>query len=224
MDLDEMGVSESSVFDMEMGAFDRYAFCVMGAAEADCEDCLRKYLAELVFCVAGDDLELCTALFKVSYDFMRDPLETFHGLVKEKCRSDGTKFSLPGTEDDIQSRLWEAQYAILAPACEKFRAAFSMRHLDAIFACLPFDAGHGDNYTNAEDVALIDLVKLCDAKKIKISEEEYLELRGYKDALEGLHHRGILYIDSVRRLLDGVCGTHTTFHFGRPDKQIQTHD
>ena len=97
------------LFNQNIGAYDKYAFCALASSETNCKEFLRPYLAEIVSSICRDDVELCAECVSRGTDFLNAPYETIQEIVKELYRSDGEAYEFERTKEEVIVSIWETQ-------------------------------------------------------------------------------------------------------------------
>lgn len=59
------------IFDHQIGAYDKFAFCALAASDRHCREYLRPYLADLVSTVCNRDIELCAECVSLGNAFWK---------------------------------------------------------------------------------------------------------------------------------------------------------
>lgn len=178
---------QNIVFNHNIGAYDKYAFCTLASSGTKCKEYLRPYLAEIVSSLC-DDVELCAACVTEGAEFLEMPYEVVQKLVKEAFRSNGERYSFTKSKADVEVSVWEAQLKYIFPLVESYRKYFILQYNDAIKAVLPISNSNGEAADTPEDVEIGSLLYLVNKGDIVIPAQEYTDLKFYRHARNRLAH------------------------------------
>lgn len=192
------------VFDQNIGAYDKFAFCTLAAADNSCRDYMRPYLAELAATVCSEDIELSAACVCMGSIFMKEPSNTIRSIVEEKCRSNGEAYQFSKSDEEIRRSVWETQLKSIFPVIEKFRGHFVEKYYRQIKKALPASNSYGEQVTAPEDVEIGTLLYMAGCGAVSVSSWEYEELEQYRNARNKLAHLDILDLDVVDAVLKRV--------------------
>ena len=189
------------IFNQNIGAYDKFAFCALAATENNCKDYLRPYLAELVSTLCREDVELCAECVHMGNQFLEDSIPVIHHIQEEKYRSDGKSYEFSKTDEEIKKLIWETQLKHVFPAIEKYRSYFIKKYYDVIGSALPISNSYGELVDKPEDVEIGTLLYLAGNGKIPVSTNEYSELEQYRNSRNKLAHLNILESHAVDFIL-----------------------
>ena len=187
-----------------MNTFDAYTFCILAASDAADEIYKKNYLAELVYSVCGEDIELCAACIRQGTRFPKDPAGVLAEILSGACRSDGSSFAYDVDEMNLEKRIWKTQMKMLFPMIEDYRGEFVGRYRKQIDCQLPFRNNSNDVvFSEPEEVEIGTLSFMAASKLISIDAKEHTRLHQFKEARNTLAHLKILSLDEVYRILSG---------------------
>lgn len=189
------------IFDQNIGAYDKFAFCALVATENNGRDYMRPYLAELAATICSEDIELCAECVRMGNTFIEEPSNTIRNISKEKCRSNGEAYQFSKTDEEIRRLVWETQLKSVFPVIERFRGCFIKKYYEQIKKVLPISNSCGENVTIPEDVEIGTLFYMVGCSALSVSSLEYGELERYKDARNKLAHLDILELEVVDSIL-----------------------
>jgi len=192
------------IFDQNIGAYDKFAFCALAATENSCREYMRPYLAELAATICSEDIELCAECVRAGNIFIKEPSDTVSYMIKEKRRSNGQPYQLSKTDEEIRRLVWETQLKNVFPAIEKYRGHFIEKYRSQIKKALPISNSYGERVTVPEDVEIGTLLYLAGCGAVAVSSWEYEELERYRNARNKLAHLDILDPDDVDAVLKRV--------------------
>ncbi|SCP97798.1 hypothetical protein [Anaerobium acetethylicum] len=184
-----------------IGDYDRIVFAVLASSSIRESAFIKKYIAELVANVAGNDIELCAECIQNHKPFLENPLAFIRMTVEEKERSDGTCFRYTKTSEEVEHFIWLAQIKTIYPHLEEYREEFVQKHSRAISKQLPISASYGEIYNDPKDVELGTLKYMADNGCLTLSTSEYENLKKYKDARNKLSHLAALSINEIKDML-----------------------
>ena len=150
--------------------------------------------------IAGNDIELMSAIVNNYDDFIRSPYESLLELVNKFEYSDGSISTLRIEKNSVNHAIWKSQIKIVYPLIEEYRKSFVEKHRSNIKLGLPIDASDGGQVFEPEEVELGGLVYLTGIKSLILPDREYHELISFKDARNTLSHLGILSFDEIKAL------------------------
>lgn len=180
--------------------YDRKVFCTLSASSIKAKIFYKHYLTELATNIVGDDMELCAACL-VKYDaFMQDPYVTIQSVLIEEVRNDGTYYFFDKTESDVRHLIWLSQIKSIYPALEEYREIFVQRFASAIEKHLPITTSYGETYNDPKDVELGTLKYMADNGLLDLKQNEYEQLKIYKDARNRLSHLTPLSMEEIKKL------------------------
>lgn len=189
------------LFDQNIGAYDKFAFCALAATSKACKEYMRPYLAELVSCICNEDIELCAECVDAGNRFLDDPKAVIDHVISTKCRSDGDRYTFSKTSDEIEKLIWETQLKNVFPIIEKYRSYFIKKYRKYITEALPITNSYGESVMNPEDVEIGTLVYMVGNGTISISTKEYEELDKFREARNRLAHLDVLDVHTVEMIL-----------------------
>ena len=189
------------IFDHQIGAYDKFAFCALAASDRHCREYLRPYLADLVSTVCNRDIELCAECVLLGNAFLENSIQVIRDIVREKCRSNGKNYCFPGTEEEIRTKIWETQLKNIFPVIEKYRSSFIRKYRKYIDSALPITTSYGEQVVNPEDVEIGALVYMVGNGKIPLESREYETLVVFREARNRLAHLNMLEPDAVDLIL-----------------------
>ena len=189
------------MFDKNIGPYDKYAFCALAASETICRDHMRPYLAELAATICKDDVELSAECVGAGNEFLKDPAGTIQNIIREKVRSDGSRYSFQHAEDELSNMIWETQVKMIFPCIERYRSGFIKKHYKAIQAGLPVQNAFDEEVNNPEDVEIGTLVLMAGRGVLQVGNTDYQELVSFKEARNKLAHLGTLSLETVDAIL-----------------------
>ncbi len=189
------------IFDHQIGAYDKFAFCALAASDRHCREYLRPYLADLVSTVCNRDIELCAECVSLGNAFLENSIQVIRDIVREKCRSNGKNYCFPGTEEEIRTKIWETQLKNIFPVIEKYRSSFIRKYRKYIDSALPITTSYGEQVVNPEDVEIGALVYMVGNGKIPLESREYETLVVFREARNRLAHLNMLEPDAVDLIL-----------------------
>nr|WP_296957229.1 hypothetical protein [uncultured Mediterraneibacter sp.] len=189
------------IFNQNIGAYDKYAFCALTSSETNCKEFLRPYLAELVSSICGDDVELCALCVSKGMEFLIDPYKSIQKLIQCLVRSDGEYYSFSKTEEEVKILTWEAQLKYIFPLIESYRRYFVNRYGSAIKLVLPINNSCGEMITIPEEAEIGNLFYLVKKGDIIISTRECDDLARYRNARNKLAHMNILDNEELFEIL-----------------------
>lgn len=189
------------VFEQNIGAYDKFAFCALAATENQCKEYMRSYLAELVSSICNEDIELCAACVKMGIQFLKNPVKVIQKIVNSSTRSDGTPFQFKKNEKEIQQCIWETQLKQIFPLVEKYRNKFISRYHGQIHAVLPVENSFGEIVTEPYDLEIGNLVHMIYKGMILVNAKEREELECCVMARNKLAHLEILESEKVEQIL-----------------------
>jgi len=188
-------------FDQNIGAYDKFAFCILAATDHTCREYMRPYLAELVSSICREDIELCAECVNEGNLFLENPVEVINQITSAKYRSDGEPYSFSQTDEEIKKQIWETQLKNVFPVIEKYRSYFITKYRKAIMEALPIMNSSGESVTNPEDVEIGTLVYMAGNGKMILSSKEYEELGHFREARNRLAHLNILDLPMVDMIM-----------------------
>lgn len=192
---------QNIIFNHNIGAYDKYAFCTLASSGTRCKEYLRPYLAEIVSSLCDDDMELCAACVAKGAEFLEMPYEVVQKLVKEAYRSDGERYSFTKSKADVEVFVWEAQLKYIFPLVESYRKYFILHYNNTIKAVLPISNSNGEVADMPEDVEIGTLFYLVNKGDIVIPAQEYTDLKFYRNARNRLAHMNPLSNKDVDAIL-----------------------
>lgn len=180
--------------------YDKTVFATLIAAELPEPVLVKNYLTELMVSIAGNDIELMSAIVN-NYDaFICRPYESLLELANKFEYSDGSISTLRIEKNSVDHAIWKSQIKIVYPLIEEYRKRFVEKHRSNIKLGLPIDASDGGQVFEPEEVELGGLVYLTGIKSLILPDREYHELISFKDARNTLSHLGILSFDEIKAL------------------------
>lgn len=189
------------IFNQNITAYDKFAFCALAATENSCKEYMRPYLAELVSTICNEDIELCAICVNQGSRFLQNPLETIQRVTEEHYRSDGSQYRFSKKSENVNTLIWETQLKHIFPLIEKYRRKFVIRYAKQIQNILPIKNFFGENVTSLQEVEIGILVYMVGSGILSISAKEYEYLELYRDARNKLAHLGILELSVVEDIL-----------------------
>ena len=191
-------------FSSEISAYDKFTFCTLVSTTASIDNRVRQYLAELVSSVCSDDVELCAQCFAGGTEFAKDPVAYLEQIAETEQRSDGTPFEINLTPDEQRYRIWDSQIRMIFPLIERYRMQFINDHWRDILKELPQETAFGERIETPEDVEIGLLYYLTYSGAIQMRDNnEFGQLRVFKDARNDLAHLNFLPFDMVCEILTG---------------------
>lgn len=187
-------------YDRELSEYDSFAFNILLTSEfCRGNNLMKQYLAELVTCLVGSDVELGAACVRRGDDFLKSPRRVFDDILNEE------NFSSNKTEEDIDFAVWLTQLKLIFPLVETFRRKLIKNYHAAISDALPCDYGYGDKkerIETPEQAELGALMHLVNEKRLRFSKFDWDELISYRYVRNSLAHLKTLSFDEVQRLFD----------------------
>ena len=191
-------------FSAEISPYDKYTFCTLISASAIVDNKMKPYLAELVSTVCADDVELCAHCIAGGTEFAKDPAVYLTAASEAQYRSDGTKYRMELTEDELRYRIWESQLRMIFPMIERYRMQFIDDHRSDIEKELPITNDFGEVMSVPEDVEIGLLYTLTKNGAIQMKDNaEFPKLRVFKQARNDLAHLTPLTYETVVEILTG---------------------
>lgn len=189
------------VFNQNIGAYDRFAFCALAATENSCKEYIRPYLAELVSTVCSEDIELCAECVNIGDLFLENPIEVIGNIVSTKQRSNGESYNFSKSDEEIRKLIWEVQLKNVFPVIEKYRSYFVKKYRQFISKSLPITNSYGETVSNSEDVEIGTLVYLAGNGTLTVNSKEYEELDRFREARNKLAHLSVLDLSMVDMIM-----------------------
>ncbi|MDY3971727.1 MAG: hypothetical protein SOZ28_03345 [Clostridia bacterium] len=190
------------VYTNELSIFDTYVFCTLAVSDIKINRELKRYLAELVSSICGYDIELCSICIERYNEFLSNPIDTvMNNIINTVCRSNGDKFEVVHSEDEMHQLIWSSQLKIIFPVIEEYRRKFVIKYKNQINSHLPITTTYNECFTEPEDVEIGTLMYMAADDKIHCSEEDRHKLFDFKEARNLLAHLKILPFDKVEHLL-----------------------
>lgn len=189
------------LFEQNIDAYDKFAFCTLIATENNCKEYMRPYLAELVSAICKEDIELCAECMAAGDRFLKKPTKVLQFIVENNHRSNGEKYQFSKNKEQIKTLLWETQLKYVFPLIEKYRNYFISRYTTSIEKVLPFENSYGESIQNPEEVEIGTLLYMVKSGAIVVSDKELKELECYRDARNKLAHLNILKLDIVEQII-----------------------
>jgi len=197
------GVSNVSYGAM-VNTFDAYTFCILASSDAADEIYKKNYLAELVYSICGEDIELCAECIRQGTAFSEDPAGILARILETTCRSDGSSFVLDLDKLNLDKRIWKTQMKMLFPMIEDYRGEFVERYRKQIDCQLPFRNSSNDIvFSEPEEVEIGTLSFMAASKLINIDTKEHTRLHQFKEARNTLAHLKTLSLEEVYHILSG---------------------
>ena len=193
-------------FSEKIGAFDISIFNML-TASITCEDIyMKRYLAELVTTINKSDIELSSHCTKHKYytKFLENPYQCLCTIASKEERSNGQKFEISVTKEDVEKRMWETQIKIIFPLIEDYREYLIEHNIEQIKLCLPFKTNHGEEYNIPSEVEIGTLCFWSKNEKISISDIERERLEMFKNTRNDLAHLRILDIAKIQKCFDVI--------------------
>ena len=188
-------------FDDYINEYDRMVFTMLAASSIKEHSFMKRYLAELVVNVAGNDIELAAECIKNHKAFLKNPAQFITATCKEQLRSNGEPFSYSKDATEVEHLIWLAQIKTVYPYLEEYRENFVQKYHHVITKQLPIQASYGEIYNDPKDVELGTLMYMVGLGYIMLKQTEYERLKRYKDARNSLSHLTALSVEEVRALL-----------------------
>lgn len=189
------------VFEKNIDAYDKFAFCTLAATQTKCKNHMRPYLAELVSSVCKEDIELCAECVEEGDNFLKSPMDVIQKIISSTYRSDGMDFQFQHTQDELKHIIWESQLKLVFPIIEKYRNYFVKKYSSIIQSALPMKNSFGEVVDNPLDVEIGALSYLVGNKTISLNSQEYEELEMFRIARNKLAHLNVLELDVVDKIL-----------------------
>lgn len=194
------GIKQFS-FDDYIGEYDRIVFSVLASSDIKENSFIKKYLAELVSNVSGNDIELCAECIKNYKEFLANPLLLLQKVCTDTVRSDGTMFVYDKTKEEVEHLIWQSQIKTIYPYLEEYREEFVRKYTGLIQKQLPISASYGEIYEDPKDVELGTLKYMVDNGYIMLSTTEYERLKRFKEARNKLSHLSFLSLDEIKAII-----------------------
>lgn len=191
-------------FESQISDYDKYSFCTILAAEANCDTAVRPYLADLVSLVCKNDIELsaeCVVSWPV---FINDPVKGLERICENRCRSNGEQYLLNVDEGEIEGSIWEAQIRNVFPILERYRMKFIASNREKIASILKSHDIHNAESEVLSDPLDVELGTLCYMSAsglLQLTPPVNSELHAYKEARNALAHMKLLEYSSVMKFL-----------------------
>ena len=131
-------------FDTAIGDYDRIVFAMLASFNIQGNAFLKKYLAELISNVIGNDIELYNHCIHRCKEFLRSPYETAAECADTFWKSDGSPFRFQKTSEQVNDDIWLTQIKTVYPIIEALRGRFVKKHEAAIRKLLPFSSSDGE--------------------------------------------------------------------------------
>ncbi len=189
------------LFDQQIGAYDKFAFCTLAAAENNCKDYLRPYLAELISDICKDDIELCAECVREGKRFLDNPQKVLKNITEVRYRSNGERYDFWVSEEEIKQCIWETQLKYIFPMIEKYRNYFITQYLKVIESSLPIHNSNGEVVENPYDIEIGTLLYMVSSGIVSVNTKEQNELQMYRTARNKLAHLDILDLETVETIL-----------------------
>lgn len=184
-----------------VGAYDRFAFCAMAAANAGVSPEQAPYLSELISNLCRDDVELCGICAEMGEQLLQNPVSALASASAENLRSDDTPFHIPDA-DTLARREWESQLKIVYPMVQRYVSQFIDRHRTEITKALPIETQY-DTIDDPQDLELSHLLGMAGAQALKITGREYEELTLLRRIRNRLAHMRSIDANDMKRLMEG---------------------
>lgn len=175
-------------FQKEISAYDKYIFCALAAAGISCADELRHYMAQVVSEICGEDMELCARCIRMGTRFLEDPYGKLTQIGQEEVRSDGEKFSVSITKEEVDRNVWEAQIRVIFPVIESYRGYFVKRYYEKIQKRLPISNSNGERILDPDELEIGTLLFMAAEGDLLISKKEHDRLHQFREARNTLAH------------------------------------
>lgn len=189
------------VFDDYIGEYDRIVFSILASSGLKENSFIKKYLAELVSNISGNDIELCAECIANHNDFLENPLMAIQNICNNMLRSDGMSFVYAKTNDEVQHLIWLSQIKTIYPYIEEYREEFVRKYATAIQKQLPITSFYGERYESPKDVELGTLKYMVDNGHIVLSSKEYDRLKKFKEARNKLSHLSYLSLAEIKAIV-----------------------
>lgn len=188
-------------FEQNIDAYDKFAFCALAAADNNCKNHLRPYLAELVSTICKEDIELCAECILQGTRFLDNPLHVIKTITTSGNRSNGEQYQFVKTQEQVKQLIWETQIKCIFPRVEKYRYYFINQYRNKIMSVLPINNSYGEVVMNPQDVEIGTLLYMVRNGAIAIGDCEYDNLVMYRDARNKLAHMEVLDFVTLEHIL-----------------------
>ena len=167
----------------EISDYDCFAFNILIAAEFGKGDkFIKRYLAELVSNATGFDVEKGAECIKCGVDFLKNPRR----FLKNK------------SHEEIDRAIWKTQLKLIFPLLELFRRDFIKKYEPMIKFLLPVESNSGKKVYTPDEAELGDLYFILGGQNLP--QNDWEELKIYRDARNKLAHLSILSLEEVQML------------------------
>lgn len=177
--------------------YDSYLFNMLVTSRLKEKEIFKQYLAEAVSNILPDDIELSSLCVSYARQFLNDPLEIIRRIVETEYRSEGSRFIVNITEDEMQKRLWEAQLKVIFPLLEKHKNDIVRKYHQDIERLLPISAAYGEVFEEVCEVELGTISYLAASGKIIMSHEDSKKVSKLKNIRNVLAHTRTLQQSEV---------------------------
>lgn len=189
------------IFNQDIGAYDKFAFCALAATDNNCKEYIRPYFADLVSTVCGEDIELCAECVRKGNLFLENPVGAIEEIRSDKRRSNGEDYLFSKPEEEVQKLIWEVQLKNIFPIIEKYRSHFIKKYRQTIQDALPITNSNGEEIANPEEIEIGALVYMAGNGTLSISSQEYEQLSRFREARNKLAHLNILDMDMIHLMM-----------------------
>ena len=189
------------IYKKKIEYYDNYLFNMLAAASLKEPVVLKRYLAEAVTLLIGDDVELSAECIKRGRAFLENPVKELTEIIEFEWRSDLNKFSFATTEKQLLEHLWEAQIKAVFPVIEKQRNNIINRYRKEIENLLPIIGAYGERVYEAEEVELGMLSHLVTLGKLQVTYEDSKMISKLRNARNILAHIKAL----PQKDIDEIC-------------------
>lgn len=195
----------NSVFDREIGRYDRFLFDMLAASEQRGSALFKQYLAETISILFPDDMELCAQCIRRGAAFLSDPLRVLRSIGDSGRRSSGEAYDSTLSEDAVSRCFWEAQIKIIFPIIEKRRSIYIEQYEDDISQWMPLLKEQGWKYTEASEVEVGALSYLIGSGHLHMPPADITQITKLKNARNTLAHLKVLSQKEVDEILAMSC-------------------
>lgn len=169
--------------------FDYYVYCFLLAAEIkNCNDEMKRYIAELVCKLCCGKVELCCEMFKHGLDVAKNTCVSVRNVLGEDAL----------TENEITAIVWQVQNKLIFPVLEQFRRNLVENHMWEIKQHLPFRTPYGQEITDPFNLDLGNIKKMHKDNSIGLSPEEEETMSKYIEIRNNLAHMKPTKFDKLK--------------------------
>ena len=182
-------------------SYDINIMCMLASSNMNLSDPLRNYLTELASLCSGNDPEFAAAMTGKGETLLKDPVGTITEIINSSLRSKNCSFSLP---TDLDILIWRAQHKTFFSLIDQYRLGF----IERFRSIIPYDKTIynqiGEEIEDNEYIELTVLKHLCDCGDMCIPNNDYDELKFFRQCRNDLSHLKILSFSDVEKLIRSV--------------------